>query len=95
MYLARVTVTVDGGTHRWLKYLEKREINPLNIENKQYMPDLITGDMDSCSSEMINRFRTVGCTIIETPDQLYTDYTKALQQVAQYIKNASNINVIV
>jgi len=88
-------VAVDGGTHRWLKYLEKRKINPLDNENKQYMPDLITGDMDSCSSEMLDKFKINGCTVVETADQSYTDYSKALQQVAQYIRNAGNINVIV
>lgn len=92
--LARVTVTVDGGTHRWLKYLEGQGIDLLSSEHRQYVPDLITGDMDSCSLEMIDRLRAIGSTIVKTPDQSHTDYTKALQQLAQYTKNAGNINVI-
>ncbi|RLU26952.1 hypothetical protein DMN91_000751 [Ooceraea biroi] len=90
---ARVTVTVDGGTHRWTKYLEKQGIDLLSNEHRQYVPDLITGDMDSCSPEMIGRLRAAGSTVVETPDQSHTDYTKALQQVAQYAKSAGNINL--
>lgn len=84
---------MDGGTLKWLKYLEEQGIKLLNGEHKQYVPDLITGDMDSCSSIVIEKLRSIGSTIIETPDQSYTDYTKALLQVAQYAKRKS-IDVI-
>lgn len=65
----------------------------LSGEHRQYIPDLITGDMDSCSPTVVEKLRIAGSTVIETPDQLYTDYTKALSQIAQYIKK-KNINVI-
>jgi len=93
MQAARVTVTVDGGTQRWLKYLEEQGIDVLNGEHERYVPDLITGDMDSSSPSIIEKLGNIGSTIVKTPDQNYTDYTKALLQVANYTKTR-NINVI-
>ncbi|KAG5348443.1 TPK1 pyrophosphokinase, partial [Acromyrmex charruanus] len=89
---ARITITVDGGTQRWLKYLEKQGINALNIEHKHYAPDLITGDMDSCPPYIVEKFESIGSTVIKTPDQDNTDYTKALLEVAHYAKT-HNINL--
>lgn len=90
---AQITVTVDGGTHRWLKYLEEHGIDVLNDEQyRQYVPDLITGDMDSCSLTVIEKLKNRGSTIVETPNQNHTDYTKALLQVAHYA-NIKNINL--
>lgn len=93
LQLAQITVTVDGGAHRWLKYLEEHGINLSNDEHKQYIPDLVTGDMDSCPPDIIEKLRNIGSTIVKTPDQNHTDYTKALLQVAHYAKTR-NINVI-
>lgn len=93
MRAARITVTVDGGTQRWLEYLKDQGIDPLNSEHRRYVPDLITGDMDSCPPSMIEKLGNIGSTIVETPDQNYTDYTKALLQVAHYTRTR-NINVI-
>lgn len=92
-FTAQITVTVDGGTHRWLKYLEEHGIDLLKDEHKQYVPDLVTGDMDSCSPDIIEKMRNIGSTIVKTPDQNDTDYTKALLQVVYYAK-MRNINVI-
>lgn len=93
MQAARITVTVDGGTERWLKYLEEQGIDPLSGEHDRYVPDLITGDMDSCSPSVIEKLGSIGSTVVKTPDQNDTDYTKALLQVAYYAKTR-NINVI-
>ncbi|KAL6262291.1 hypothetical protein P5V15_007385 [Pogonomyrmex californicus] len=89
---ARITVTVDGGTHRWLKYLEMQGIDILNDRHEQYIPDLITGDLDSCLPSIIEKLEKIGSTIIKTPDQYHTDFTKALLQVACYTKK-HNINL--
>ena len=98
MYLfaqaARITITVYGGTQRWLKHLEEQGINALNTEHKHYAPDLITGDMDSCPPYIIEKFESIGSIVIKTPDQDNTDYTKALLEVAHYAK-MHNINVII
>lgn len=92
--LAQITVTVDGGTHRWLKYLEDIEIDIFDDKHRKYVPDLITGDMDSSSIATVEKLKSIGSTVVETPDQNHTDFTKALMQVKQYAR-LKNINVIV
>ncbi|XP_076292019.1 thiamine pyrophosphokinase 1-like [Lasioglossum baleicum] len=89
---AQVKVTVDGGTHRWLHYLETHNIDLLDGKHSQYMPNLITGDMDSCSPEIVEKLKSMGSMIIKTPDQDHSDYTKALFQLKQYA-NQRNINL--
>lgn len=49
--------------------------------------------MDSSSPYTIHRLQDIGSKIIITPDQMFTDYTKALMQLDLYIKK-ENINVI-
>lgn len=96
---AQITVTVDGGTHRWLNYLNQEEIDVFNENNTKYVPNLITGDMDSCSPYILQKLKSIGSKIIFTPDQMYTDYTKALVQLDLYTKaegkNLDGILVIV
>ncbi|XP_076375449.1 thiamine pyrophosphokinase 1 isoform X2 [Megalopta genalis] len=89
---AQIKITVDGGTHRWLQYLEAQDIDLLDGKHSQYLPNLITGDMDSCSPEILEKLKSVGTRIIKTPDQNYTDYTKALLQMEQYASE-KNINL--
>ncbi|KZC13134.1 Thiamin pyrophosphokinase 1 [Dufourea novaeangliae] len=83
---AQINVTVDGGTHRWVDYLKEQGIDLLNGKHSQYVPNLITGDMDSCSPAVLEKLRSMGSVIIETPDQDHSDYTKALRQLRQYAK---------
>ncbi|KYM98716.1 Thiamin pyrophosphokinase 1 [Cyphomyrmex costatus] len=89
---ARITVTVDGGTQEWMKYVKQEIKNPLDPRFELYVPTLITGDMDSCPSFIIEKFKFFGSTVIETPDQDKTDYTKALMEVIHYAK-LHNINL--
>ncbi|XP_076682552.1 thiamine pyrophosphokinase 1 isoform X1 [Andrena cerasifolii] len=89
---AQINVTVDGGTHKWLHYLKDRGIDLLSGKYDKYVPNLITGDMDSCSSIILDKLKSMGSMIIETPDQDHSDYTKALIQLGQYAK-AENINL--
>ncbi|XP_076246261.1 thiamine pyrophosphokinase 1-like isoform X2 [Calliopsis andreniformis] len=63
---AKINVTVDGGTHMWLQYLE---------------------------GQVLEKLRSMGSTIIETPDQDQTDYTKALLELQHYSKEKNrNLN---
>ncbi|XP_037940847.1 thiamin pyrophosphokinase 1 isoform X1 [Teleopsis dalmanni] len=68
---AHIRCTVDGGTNHWLQFL-KTECQGLEMKP----PDLITGDFDSINKESLNYFKTT--RIVHTPDQDYTDFTKAL-----------------
>ena len=73
---ANFKVTVDGGTNRWFEIVKK---NP-NIEDKS-VPDLISGDLDSVSKDVLEHYKSK-CEIVETPDQDFTDFTKAVRIVA-------------
>ncbi|GLH03139.1 CLUMA_CG005329, isoform A [Gryllus bimaculatus] len=77
---AAVHVTVDGGTNRWYEFTEKGTCE------KCVLPDLITGDMDSVTSEVLGYYKAKDVEVIQTPDQNETDFTKALHQTALYVK---------
>ncbi|XP_001602529.2 thiamin pyrophosphokinase 1 isoform X2 [Nasonia vitripennis] len=83
---AKVTVTVDGGTNRWMNYLgEEQTENLLQGKCKDYLPTLVTGDMDSIEPELLQKMEKIeGTKVIRTPDQNQTDYTKALTQLQLY-----------
>lgn len=75
---AAVRMTVDGGARRWETYIgtqseeERRSLKP---------PDLVTGDFDSITTEILEEYKKKGYKTIHTPDQNYTDFTKALMQL--------------
>ncbi|CAG9815449.1 unnamed protein product [Phaedon cochleariae] len=77
---AKVRVTVDGGTDRWQHWLTMNEHEFKDVPN----PDLITGDMDSLSKEVLNHFTDCGTKVVVTPDQNETDYVKALVELNKY-----------
>lgn len=93
-YSAQVNVTVDGGTCKWLRYLEEQGIDLLNENHTEYVPNLITGDMDSCSPLILEKLRSMGAMIIKTPDQDHTDYTKALFELGKYVRK-KNVKVLI
>lgn len=80
-------MTVDGGTNRWLAWLRKH-----NLQDKLPPPTFITGDLDSCSKESLAFFNS--STVVETPDQDATDFTKSLQVLEPYILELS-LDIIV
>jgi thiamine pyrophosphokinase len=85
LLIAKVTVTVDGGTTRWINYLGDRANKLLNGECKKYLPMLITGDMDSILEEQLNKLKQMDTSVIFTPDVMETDYTKSLIELRNYI----------
>ncbi|CAK1545879.1 unnamed protein product [Leptosia nina] len=72
---ATFRITVDGGTTHWNKF-----INSLTLEDKKTirLPDLITGDFDSITKDLLQEYKKKGCKALHTPDQNDTDFTKAL-----------------
>lgn len=57
------------------------------FRNENYLkPDLISGDFDSITIETKEFFES-NVEIVETPDQDYTDMCKALQIIAERMKN--------
>lgn len=84
---ASATVTVDGGTDQWLKFLGPRGEETINGQSKKFLPDLVTGDMDSIEPHTLSKLRTMGANVIETPDQNATDYTKAVIQLGIHARS--------
>ncbi|CAL7935728.1 unnamed protein product [Xylocopa violacea] len=83
---SQINLTVDGGTYRWLHYLKSQGVDLLSGQYSEYVPNLITGDMDSCPPSILEKLKSMGSIVVETPDQDHTDYTKALLQLEQYIR---------
>lgn len=69
---------MDGGTNRWKSWLINNK-----LEGKLRPPSLITGDLDSCYPESLKYFSDT--TVVKTPDQDDTDFTKALKVLDTYV----------
>ncbi|KAI8493547.1 cAMP-dependent protein kinase subunit [Branchiostoma belcheri] len=81
---AVLKAVTDGGVNR---LYDATRNNP-----ESWIPDLITGDFDSASSENLQYYKDKGSEVICTPDQDHTDFTKCLQLVVQRIQER-NIQV--
>ncbi|XP_038222918.1 thiamin pyrophosphokinase 1 [Zerene cesonia] len=80
---ASFRMTVDGGTTHWNKFLKN-----LSFEDQQAMrlPDMITGDFDSITTDLLQEYKKKGCKALHTPDQNDTDFTKALMELNNHCK---------
>ena len=56
------------------------------------IPDILSGDFDSVSKDVLEMFRKKGTQIIETPDQNDTDFTKAVQIVLDSNQKSNKLN---
>ncbi|KAL0271170.1 UNVERIFIED_CONTAM: hypothetical protein PYX00_008353 [Menopon gallinae] len=83
---ANLRLTVDGGTNRWLKFIETNSAQDLPL------PDCITGDFDSITQRTRDYFRGKLVEFVETPDQDATDFTKALKH-AQLLMEKKKLQV--
>lgn len=81
-FTAKCRCLVDGGANRWLDFLDK--YSELGVfEN----PELITGDFDSITDQTMAFFRQLSTpTIIHTPNEDFTDFTKSLMELSPYIR---------
>lgn len=90
--VAQVTVTVDGGTNEWMDYLGDLAKDVLSGKSKKYLPKLVTGDMDSISPALLDKLKLTEANVLHTPDQMETDYTKAMRQLNEYtVKNKKKV----
>ncbi|XP_055903661.1 thiamin pyrophosphokinase 1 [Eupeodes corollae] len=87
---AEYRCTVDGGTNRWRDFLLTHEIG-----NQLRLPDFITGDFDSITEETSNYFNNSSIQRIHTPDQNYTDFTKAIHFLEPLMQTKGINDIIV
>ncbi|XP_045765458.1 thiamin pyrophosphokinase 1 isoform X2 [Maniola jurtina] len=78
---ASLRITVDGGTVHWDRFVNSLSENDQTIMK---IPDLITGDFDSITEDVLQKYKKKGCKTIHTPDQSHTDFTKALIELNNY-----------
>nr|XP_022346148.1 thiamin pyrophosphokinase 1-like isoform X1 [Crassostrea virginica]XP_022346149.1 thiamin pyrophosphokinase 1-like isoform X1 [Crassostrea virginica] len=67
--------SVDGGTNHLY--------NVSKDDPDAFLPDLITGDFDSIQDSVKQFYQEKGVEIVATPDQNYTDFTKAIMEVSK------------
>ncbi|XP_050082185.1 thiamin pyrophosphokinase 1 isoform X1 [Anopheles aquasalis] len=85
---AQVRVAVDGGTNRWVDFV-KDTVN--GEQRKLKPPDLVTGDFDSCNQEAMKYVEQLNCTIVRTPDQNATDFTKSLKVLRSHTNEVARV----
>lgn len=76
---AAVRAAADGGANCLMDCVPGEEW-------ERYIPDVLTGDFDSIEPEVRNYCKEKGSSVIETPDQNATDFTKCLKIVVNRIK---------
>ncbi|GBM92253.1 Thiamin pyrophosphokinase 1 [Araneus ventricosus] len=71
-------VGVDGGAN---------QLKELSDDEFSLIPELVCGDFDSATSEVLEFYRSKGVSVIHTPNQDETDFTKALRLTDMYLKD--------
>lgn len=77
---AYLRVTVDGGTNSWYRFSQ---------DEGCLLPDFVTGDFDSVEQSILSHYRNLGVSIVCTPDQNHTDFTKAVLHIVEYVKKSN------
>ena len=56
------------------------------LNRKDFIPKLITGDFDSARPDVLEFYRQEGSSVISTPDQNETDFTKCVSVVMKHVE---------
>ncbi|KAK3907925.1 thiamine pyrophosphokinase 1 [Frankliniella fusca] len=90
IFSAAYRITVDGGTDRWFDWLEAS--GACGLSNLG-LPDLVTGDFDSIRPDTLLTLKEKSVCLEGTPDQDFTDFSKAVQCAKE--KQAPNFIIAV
>ena len=88
---AKYRVLVDGAANKWFKLTQETKkdiVDPI--------PNLVTGDFDSICPNVRKFYEQQGsnCKVICTPDQEFTDFTKALHEISKRLPDSEDISEI-
>lgn len=75
-HYSTLRVCADGGANRLYDYFGNDE-----DKRRTYLPDCITGDLDSLKDSIRKYYDSLGVPIIGNPDQYSTDFDKAVDIV--------------
>lgn len=85
---ASLRCVIDGGMNRLLQWQAN------NSDTVLKPPHIFSGDFDSCELEAMAYAKACACTIILTPDQNETDFTKGLQSAVPFMKELDITTVL-
>ncbi|XP_075230741.1 thiamine pyrophosphokinase 1-like isoform X2 [Lycorma delicatula] len=89
---AAVRVTVDGGTDHWYSFQKNLSLDTVLVQND---PDLVTGDFDSISKDVLDSCNNnSNVKVIPTMNQDYTDFLKSIEEVVKN-KDSNKLDSIV
>ncbi|XP_054724799.1 thiamin pyrophosphokinase 1-like [Uloborus diversus] len=84
---AKLSIAVDGGAI---------QLKEMSDSKTTLVPNIICGDFDSVTKEVLNFYQEKNVEIIHTPDQDETDFTKALRVALKFLKeNHLQVSAIV
>ncbi|KAA3675602.1 thiamine pyrophosphokinase [Paragonimus westermani] len=56
-------------------------------DRENFLPQFVTGDFDSISNDALEYYRSKNSVqVIETPDQIATDFTKCIRIINEFIQ---------
>lgn len=75
-HYSTVRVCADGGANQLYNYFGQND-----EERKKYLPDCITGDLDSLADSARQYYESLGVPVVRNEDQYSTDFQKAMKVV--------------
>ncbi|MPC14743.1 thiamine pyrophosphokinase 1 [Portunus trituberculatus] len=82
---ASLRICVDGATNHF-HHLMWQQQGAAACHCPCPLPDVISGDFDSIQPDLLKLYSAEGVTIVPTPDQNETDFTKAVRVAASLIR---------
>ncbi|KAK8391386.1 hypothetical protein O3P69_017170 [Scylla paramamosain] len=82
---ASIRICVDGATNHF-HHLMWQQQGATACHCPCPLPDVISGDFDSIQPDLLKLYSAEGVTIVPTPDQDETDFTKAVRVAAGLIR---------
>jgi len=86
---ATYRVCADGGANQLFEATVKKDNPDIKTD---FIPDLITGDLDSLRPDGKYHYETIGCPVIKDSAQDTTDLDKSLQSIRKWILSRSTSN---